>query len=176
MGLTKWEMQLNVQTLTISGLLTCNFKCNTGCQEVMLLLISRKTSFLGCLFILKILWVKISEITLQWDWMDTAGAYPSHKTVGWGSSLLVFAELPTVTESHSATTNMTTQTFLKTKTVNYYAKPCTALYSTVGAQVKTPPASRFIIVLISLSCYNPRSIINHKHRLCHIADAPKQVW
>jgi hypothetical protein len=29
-----------------------------------------------------------------------------------------------VTESHSATTNVTAQTFLKTKTVNYYARPC----------------------------------------------------
>jgi hypothetical protein len=71
-----------------------------------------------------VIFLQISGITLQWDRTDMAGAHSSHKTVGWGSSLLMFAELPTVTESHSATINMTTQTFLKTKTVNYYARHC----------------------------------------------------
>jgi hypothetical protein len=41
--------------------------------------------------------------------------------------MLVFAEPLKVTESHSATANMTTQMFSKTKSVNYYAKPWNAI-------------------------------------------------
>jgi hypothetical protein len=65
--------------------------------------------------------VIICEITSQWDW-----SISSYKITGQGSCLLIFAEPLKVTESHSATANMTTQIFLKTKSVNYYAKPCSA--------------------------------------------------
>ena len=66
----------------------------------------------------------IQFITSQQDRTSPMAAFYEKKMAGWGTSLLVFTELPKVTESHSATTNMTTQLFSKMKTVNYYAKPC----------------------------------------------------
>jgi hypothetical protein len=54
-----------------------------------------------------------------------------------------------VTGSHSATTNIPTQRFLETKTVNYYAKPCNAVRQVVQLNElrDCPHAFRHIILV-----------------------------
>ena len=117
-------MQLSVQNPTSSGLLTWNFRCPSQRQR------SNGVAYENLVPSLLAHFAKLMS-QICWD-NCTARLNGSNRSIlitqnCWSSVISAHVSWTAeVMESHSATTNMTTQIFSKTKRVNYYARPCKA--------------------------------------------------